>query len=854
MNTILSLRLAYRHVRSNIWAMALSMVAVALGVALVVAVRLMNGAVLQGFLETVDATAGRAALVIAGDEGTSFAEGLVSKVGAVPGVKLTVPLVRGVAFPNDDSGELLTVHGVDVANDDAVRVYHVQRGSEALVEDLVEFLNQPNSILLGKQLAEERGLMVGDSFDLVTPIGVRSFAVRGLLDAQGAARVLRGRLVVMDVFAAQQIFTAPGRLNQIDVLTESTDEIDAIRNAIAQVLPDGIRVTEPEVRRQLVRDAVAAFQMMLSAFSLMAVLAGFVVCYGRLQGIFASRTWEIGLLRSVGLRRSSVLGELLKEALLLGAGGVAIGLPLGIALATICLPILAKTTALNFSMPIPSLTRPALGDAPLVGALVGLVAAVSAAIVPAIRIARTSPVTALSMRGREMPVRAGSSRWLIYASVGTAILLLIAAQQVLLMPSLGLVTTALIVLAAAVLAGPMVESAAIWMRRHSTSLDPVTRLVVANLARAPRGTALIVTTLGIGLGTVILFGTLGWSFEKSLVSTLTKRYAASLVVTSAFVRGGYENAPLSDRVLDDVSAIAGVVDVAGEQHRQVVYENRSILLVSFDASCFLTARVCDWPISAEVENAMQSVGAGKAVLVSTSFAKQFGAEVGDTIRLDSPSGPLSLPIAAVTTGQPQSAVVIARELYKERWDDPLVSWVHVATRASESPTDVATLIRHRLGARYRLRVLTSAEMVDHFAAQVREAFSLQYLLEAVTLVLVLVGVGDTLAAAVMSRRRYIGMMRAVGLHRDRLFRLVMLEGVAIGVFGLLLALGLGLSLGAFWVYVQFPALLGWTLEHYTPTAFIVGTSAATVLLCMLGALLPSARAALMSPVGVLRGE
>jgi len=82
----------------------------------------------------------------------------------------------------------------------------------------------------------------------------------------------------------------------------------------------------------------------------------------------------------------------------------------------------------------------------------------------------------------------------------------------------------------------------------------------------------------------------------------------------------------------------------------------------------------------------------------------------------------------------------------------------------------------------------------------------------------------------------------------------MMEGVAIGVFGLMLALGLGLSLGAFWVYGQFPALLGWRLEHYIPFTFIAGTCAATVLLCMLGALLPSARAALMSPVGVLRGE
>jgi putative ABC transport system permease protein len=364
----------------------------------------------------------------------------------------------------------------------------------------------------------------------------------------------------------------------------------------------------------------------------------------------------------------------------------------------------------------------------------------------------------------------------------------------------------------------------------------------------------MVTTLGIGLGTAILFGTLGWSFEKSLVSTLTKRYSASLVVTSAFVRGGYENAPLSDNVLDDLLQIPGVSEVAGERQHQIIYEGRPVLLVAFDAPCFPTTRVCNWPLAANADGGMGDVGAGRAFMVSTSFARQFGLSVGQTITIESPSGPLSLPIAATTPGQPQrDLIMLGRDLYKRKWNDDLVSWVHIATTSSPPP-EVAQRIRQALVKKYRLRVWTSSEMVDHFAAQVREAFSLQYLLEAVTLVLVLVGVGDTLAAALIARRRELGMMRAIGLRRNQLFRLVMVEGLAIGLFGLVLALGLGLSLGTFWVRVQFPALLGWSLEHYVPITFILATGAAALMLCMIGALAPSTRAALLSPVAVLRGE
>ena len=853
MKALLSLRFAYRHFRASFWAMALSMIAVALGVALVVAVRLMNSTVLQGFLDTVDATAGRATLVVGGDEGTSFSDEIVSKVAAVPGVKLAVPLVRGVAFPNDDSGELLTVHGVDFANDDAVRVYHVRRDSETLVEDLVEFLNQPDSILLGKRFADGRGLKVGQSLELVTPIGVKFFKIRGLLDPQGTARVLQGRLVVMDVYAAQPVFAASGQVNQIDVLTMVDADVDAVRDAIVPILPSGIRVEQPEVRKQVLRRAVAAFQTMLSAFSLLATMAGFVVCFGRLQGLFETRTWEIGLLRAVGLRRLSVFSELLKEALLLGLGGVAIGIPLGIAIARWSLPILAQTTALNFSLPVPAIAEPPIGDAPLFGLAVGLAAALAAAVAPAGRLARRSPVAALSMRGRESPPRASIGRLTLLGLVAV-ILSLIGAQSLLRTPILGLVTTALMVVGAAALSGPMIRGTLKWIRSRSAGLDPTGRLVVAQLERAPRGTALTVTTLGIGLGTVILIGTLGWSFEKSIVSVLTDRYSASLVITSAFVRGGYESAPLSDGVLRELAQVPGVAVVAGEQHRRVSYQGSSVILAAFDASCFESSIVCDWALSRPVDNALHLLAEGKAVLVSPSFALQFGAREGDTIRLSSSSGDVELLIAAITPGQPESAIVLARGVYTRLWDDSLVTWVHVATHNGVAPAEVARRIREQLGRRYRLRVLTSAEMIDHFAGQVREAFSLQYVLELVTLFVVLVGVGDTLAAAVVARRRQFGMMRAVGLHRSRLFSLVMLEGVSIALLGLVLAVGLGLALSTFWVQVQFPALLGWTLEQYFPWRFVIAGGAVTMLVCMIGALVPSMRAASLSPVGVLRGE
>jgi putative ABC transport system permease protein len=114
--------------------------------------------------------------------------------------------------------------------------------------------------------------------------------------------------------------------------------------------------------------------------------------------------------------------------------------------------------------------------------------------------------------------------------------------------------------------------------------------------------------------------------------------------------------------------------------------------------------------------------------------------------------------------------------------------------------------------------------------------------------------GDTLATGVVERTREFGMLRAVGMRRSRLFEMVMLEGVAIGLLGLFLAAGTGLALGVFWVEVQFPAVLGWKLDLHLPAAFGLTAAGLTLLLCLVGSVLPSLRAARLVIPEALRTE
>jgi putative ABC transport system permease protein len=850
-----SLRMAWRHLQAGRDRVLLSVLALALGVALVVAIDLMNAAVLDSFLDTVDGMAGRAALTISAGEGLTFDEALVAKVAAVPGVALAVPLVTGVAFPDDGSGELLTVHGVDLTNDDAVRVYH--RGDTSkLVDDVMEFLNSKRSIVIGRQLAVRRGIDVGDTMDLVTPNGVQPFVVRGLLDPEGLAKTLDGRLIVMDVYAAELAFTSRGQINQIDLLAPDA-RVDEVKRAVERVLPPGLRVEEPRLRKEVVRRTVAGFQAMLNAFALLAVLAGFVICYSRLAAIFESRTWEVGLLRAVGLSRLAVFVELLKESLLLGGLGTVIGLIAGVGISRYGLPAVASATAINFRLPV------AVGDAGLeqgallMGALVGIGAAILAALVPALRLARRQPIAALTSRGREL-VAAGDRRrtWLwMLAGVLTASVL-VALQRRGGSAALGNVTTLVVAITVCVAAGPAV-SGTHWLLTHlwRSLFGPAGRVAIWHLRENTRRAAFMVATIGVGLGVVYMFGTLGWSFERTLVDRITIRTQADLTITSAFVSGGYQSAPIPERVRQAVLAIPGVRAAAAQERRDIPHGRSTITIDGFDAECFRDARVCEWVLDAgALPGAAEIVASGAGVLLTAPMARQLGVRAGDEIVLSAPSGPQRFKVAGVTRSDIAPVLIMSRDRLRAGWSDELMTWLFVAVTDPARTTEVQAAIARAVGQSDRLLIRTRAEFVSYLADQARQAFSLLYIMEAVVFLLVLIGIGDTLATSVFERMREIGMMRAVGLRRADIVRMIVLEAAAICVLGLALAVVAGGALGMFWVEVQFPLLVGWSLDLHLPLSFAIAAAVLTLALCLGGALLPSIGAARVAVPAALRSE
>jgi len=856
--TALSFKYAYRHVRAGFGRMVLSIIAIALGVALVVAFQLMNAAVLQSFLDTIDAMAGRAQVMVSAGEGLSFSETILDKVRAVPGVKLAVPLVRSSAFPDDGSGEMLTVQGVDLTNESAIRVYHdadkASGSPDGVIDDMVEFLNSPDSIILGREFADKRGLRKGDTLPLVTPNGIQGFTIKGLLDAEGLAQTLRGRIVVMDLFAAERAFTGDGQINQIDVLLDEGEDVGHVIATIASVAGPGLRVEEPATRKGVIQSMISGFQTMLTAFSLLSIIAGFVICFGRLSTIFESRTWEVGVMRALGMTQRRALLELLKESLLLGTLGTVLGVACGSLLGRQALPFFAATTAIAFRMPILSAETGTSPWAYLLGATVGLSATLGAALLPAARLAQLQPIAALRLRGREISYAEGDTfRRRLQVVLLSLLVSALALQKQTNDPVFGLGTTVLIAALTATISLPVVRYVPrLLVDTWGSMLGPTCRLAASNILQHARRSALTVTTLSLGLGMVILLGILEWSFERTVISNFTQHISAQVVVNSP--PSGGQWAPLGEDLVARVESSEHIIAAGGEQIREMQDSQGSFRLASYDATCFGDPRLFTWRLlPGAVPNAEEHIAKNEGAFLSSSFARLRRVGVGDNIDLSSPTGTVTLRVLALSEAPMEPAVVLNRALYRQRWNDPAVTFIFAATKeGAEAAAESA--IAQNLGAKYRLNAQMRANYVEYFVGLVREGFAIQNLLAITVFALVSVALSDAFASSVIERSRQFGMLRAVGLSQSDVFYSVLAESSIVALLGLLLAIAFGVIEGTFWVAVQFPALAGWTFTFHFPTVYTINVTVIAFSLCLLGGALPALRAARILVAVALRTE
>jgi putative ABC transport system permease protein len=709
-----------------------------------------------------------------------------------------------------------------------------------------------DEVVIDAGTADDLGYGVGETVRIATLKPVRPFRVVGIARYTNVESLGTATFAVFTIPAAQELLDRPNQFDMIQAAAKEGVSPAELVEDISPILPPTAQVRsgveQADEESSEVAEFTSFFQYFLLSFAAVALFVGAFVIFNTMSITVAQRTRELATLRTIGASRAQLRRAVLLEALVIGALASLIGLGLGILLAV---GLNRLFDALGFGLPTTDMviaTRTIV-----VALLVGVVVTVLAAFVPALRATRISPILAVR-EGAELP-KGRLSRFTPYiALVVIALSLLLLARamftedletgQRLLSIAFGVL---LLFVGIAMISPKLVRPLAALVGVPGEKLAGVSGFLARrNTLRNPGRTAATAAALMIGLALVTFVAVLSNGMKESNRGAIEEQIRADFVVTSQdgftpFVAAAGDAAAAAPGVEVATSVRAEVGKVAGVDKYVTGIETDDIAAVyNFD-----------WEQGSDsVLGGLDEFGA----IVDKDFAEDHGLDIGDRFRLLSGSGrATNLEVRATYNPPPfyqlLGSVSILKTKFDELYDRPRNQFTFInvpgePTPAAEQPIEKA------LATFPDAKVQTREAWITEQDEEFNQFLIMLYVLLALSVIISIFGMINTLALAVFERTRELGMLRAVGMTRWQARTMIGTESVITALIGA----AIGLPLGMFLAALVTRALDQYEVRYAIPLLPLIAFAAVAVLVGLVAAIMPAQRAARLNVLQALQYE
>jgi putative ABC transport system permease protein len=713
-----------------------------------------------------------------------IAASTLTAVRAVDGVRVAEGSVSGYALMTDNDGRAVLSSGGAPTVGSSFADDETLRGDVQLLSGTAP--QGRREVVIDATSAETHDIALGSTIKVLFHGPTQEFTVVGTVGFAGEKDLGGTTSAYFDTPTAQRLLGLPGMYDAIDVSADPGITQSALADRLNAVVPDSAEAVTGATVAKENADAVSGdlkiVNILFMIFAGVALFVGAFIIWNTFTMIVTQRSREIALLRAIGATRRQVLGNLMLEALVLGAVASAIGIASGVGVAQALRVLMALV-----GLALPTTTIQLEWRTIWVSMLVGTLVTVIAAVVPARRATRVLPVEALrdATPGAELPSarRALVGACVLLVGVGGIVATLVADVDARVL-GLGVLLVMLGVIVSLPFAvRPLASAIAAPIRRRGLPGE----LAQQNAVRNPRRTASTAAALMIGLTLVVSMGVLASSLKASFGGVLSERLNADLFVTIASSGG----AGFSSSVIDAVADVPGVARVSPSGWGQARFEGVGASYSSVD------------PTTAEsMMNLPSSQGSTgdldeKSILVSEGAAAKHGWEVGDTVTAAfAASGSHPLSIAGIyEKGWIQEDYVLSMAAQNAFAGPQLVSMVLVGlSPGADQATvqdDIATALADHPDALVRDQE-GFAKMASGFLDTMLTFVTVMLLL---AVLIALLGIVNTLALSVYERTRELGLLRAVGMTRTQVRSMVRWESVVISLIGAVAGAALGVGIG-----------------------------------------------------------
>ena len=834
----------------------LTAAAVTLGVAVIVAVDLASEASMGSFRSSLESLQGSASYEI-------------TQVGGIPEtvygdlVRLAEPLafsprIEGFALL-PETGERAPLFGVDLVGDTTLG----ELG--AMPRPGVSELFEGTPVWVGAAL----GASPGDALELI--VGDRRLALRvqGILDFPGAAA---GGFVIMDIAPAQRALGRMGRLDRIYVYTRGEarsrtrgEEWGRVRGeerdwpaVLAPLLPPAASILPAGIGTEDSRRMLGAFRWNLRMMSYATILVGAFLIYNTVSAYIVRRRGQIGIARAVGASRAMVRAAFLFEGAVFGVLGVAAGLVLGRLLAVGAVETVGRTVSSLYvsSTPGEIALRPWTVAVAVVS---GIGVSVLSAWWPAREAAAVAPTEAMAGASPDHEVRTGGRRAAGRRSTVAAATLAVLAVVCCLAPPVdripvgGYLALACLVGATAMIS-PRVSLLVLGLggRWLTAPLGVVAGIAARGLAASLGRTSVIVSAMAIATALIVGMTVMIGSFRETVVHWIEHRLQADFYVSPA---GGGASATMGETVAQRLEAVPGVMEVGRFRTYPIRYRGTPATLGLADVALYDRHSGIRFLEGPAPEAIWPRLAAGDGVIVSELFSYRHDVHVGDTIRLPLGADVAELRVAGVFydySGE-RGFVIGDRNALLGYLPDRRVSNLGVYLEPGAGFEESRRALG-RAASELEVVVTPSRTLRERSIEIFDRTFTITYALEAIAVLVAVLGMAEALLNLVFDRRRELAQLRMHGASMRQIRGLILVQAGLLG----LAACGLGLVFGAAWSQVNLLVIhkqsFGWAVQLHWPGAGLAATLGLIFAASVASGLYPARVGARLNPVEVLRGE
>ncbi|WP_043262860.1 ABC transporter permease [Streptomyces sp. CT34] len=685
---------------------------------------------------------------------------------------------------------------------------------------------------------------IGDKVTLATDGPVMTKRLVGIVTTKDTRVTAGGTLALFDKATAQRLFASPGHYTGIDLsAAPGTDQFTLSDRVTAMLPADRAEATsgaaQAAQQATYVDTLTRGYTKLPLVFAGVSLFIGSFLIVNTFTMLVSRRTREIALLRAIGATRRQVVRSVLWEAALLGLAASAAGFLLGLGIAAVLPDILGTA---QDTLPHGPLV---IGPRPIVAALgVGVGVTVLAAWLPSRRAAKVAPVEA--MRSAEQPPSTTRSRirgvvGLVLLALGAGLLISLTGAKDASVGNLqsAMLGCALLVIALIALA-PLLAAPVIKLTGRLTRRFGITgRLARENALRDPRRTAATASALMVSTALVAGLAVIGNSTGQALDRQAAAGLGADYVISTR-----------TPTIRIDPAAVQRVADTSGVRTATAVADSTLFTgghvrqISGIDPTTVNAVMKLDF-----VSGSPHDLGPGR-IAVSTTLAREQGLHAGSRLNAAIGRGQdlKQYTVAGVYKDNPiaHDALGARTDVQKNSITPHSVQRILVRTDNGTTSRTTETRLRTAVGDNPLLTVQDRAQLVHEAAGTMSNLLTLMYGLLAIGVVIASLGIVNTLAMSVSERTREIGVLRAIGMHRSDIRRMIRLESVTVAAFGTLLGLAGGLF-GAWAV----GALANGAMEQYSlalPWGTLLLVCLGSLAIGVVAAAVPARRAAALSPL------